>query len=447
MLMPKIAATDQIFTASRRHASGLSTTGKSRLTGHRDYTIRRRTGRVLPEELAPLPEDSGRRFRLSVDSEQRGEGRWIHRFHHEALNPSDAELTATYFVELEFPEPIGPLEVLDPFVMMLAYRQMALGGRLTVDGPVSRRLLRNLAFIQGHSHNRWPEKYRPFAVEAGEVVETAYTARRRSEGLLAVSGGIDSTLALYRLTDPRFSQFAHPLALCVTTIGYNPRANRMSPDFEARHLDLMRKLSSRRGLGLGVMRSDLWRIPHYVQRPHGAVFGGMLALTAPSYPFGVLASSNASTDPWRDRPSGPEWQPHYGTGGFDVPSALAFYTRAERVVLLAEYGREAYDSLVVCGSEGSLPDNCGRCAKCVRTMLSFAAAGLPMPQSFTNKLDEKDIGFGASGYPEIGYYSEILDLAAGLGTDNRLVRLVRRRMRWKTLKRRTADFVAGWRNG
>jgi hypothetical protein len=173
----------------------------------------------------------------------------------------------------------------------------------------------------------------------------------------------------------------------------------------------------------------------------------MLALAAPSYPFAVLASSNASTDPWRDRPSGPEWQPHYGTGGFDVPSALGLYTRAERVVLLAEYGAEACDSLVVCGSEPSLPDNCGRCAKCVRTILSFVAAGLPVPKSFTTRLDERDIGFGASGWPEIGYYAEILDVAEAFGTDNRLMRLVRRRMRWKTAKRRVADFLAGFRKG
>jgi hypothetical protein len=354
-------------------------------------------------------------------------------------------LTATYFVEVDFPEPIGHLEVLDPFVMILAFRQMTFGGRLEVDGPVSRRLLRNLVFIQGHSHNRWPDKYRPFAVDAGKVIDAPYAAPRQSGGLLAISGGVDSTLALYRLTDPHFEQFAHPLALCVTAIGYNPRANRAAASFESRHLDLMRELSNRRGLGLGVMRSDLWRIPHYTQRPHGAVFGGMFALTAPSYPFAVLASSNPSADPWRDRPSGPEWQPHYGTGGFDVPSALGFYTRAERVALLAGYGAEACDSLVVCGREGSLPDNCGRCGKCVRTMLSFAMAGLPMPKSFTTAIDEKDIGFGASGYPEIGYYVEMLDLAEALGIDNRFVRLVRRRMRRKVLKRRIVDFVAAWR--
>ena len=72
-------------------------------------------------------------------------------------------------------------------------------------------------------------------------------------------------------------------------------------------------------------------------------------------------------------------------------------------------------------------------------------AGLPMPKSFTTAIDEKDIGFGASGYPEIGYYVEMLDLAEALGIDNRFVRLVRRRMRRKVLKRRIVDFVAAWR--
>lgn len=411
--------------------------------GLRDYTIRRPARRLPPLELAPLPEDADRRFRLNVDSERRGEGRWIHRFRHEALSPSDAGLSDSYFVEVDFPEPVGDLEVLDPFVMMLAYRQMTFGGRLKVEGPVSRRLLRNLDFIQGHSHNRWPGTYRPFAVEVDEVIEAPYAASRREEGLLAISGGVDSTLALYRLTDARFAQSGYRLGLCVTSFGYNPRADRVAADFEARQLDLMRALAARRGLRLGVFRTDLGRVPKLIQRPHGSVFGGMLALAAASYPFGVLASSNASSDPWRDRPSGPEWQPYYGTGGFEVPSALGFHTRAERVVLLAEYGREACDPLVVCGIEGSLPDNCCRCAKCVRTMLTFVAAGLPMPKSFERELVEKDIGFGASGYPEIGYYAEIMDIADAFGTDNRLMRLVRSRMRRKVLKRRILDFLAG----
>ena len=413
--------------------------------GLQEYTIRRKIRRVLPDELGSLPEDAHRRFRLSVESEQRGGGRWLHRFRHEALHPDDAKLTATYFVEVDFPEPIGALDVLDPFVMILAFRQMTFGGHLEVAGPVSRRLLHQLVFIQGQSHNRWPDQYRPFALEAREIVEAPYAAQRRSEGLLAVSGGVDSTLALYRLTDPRLAQSAYPLGLCVTVIGYNPRANRAADDFEARHLDLMRTLSGRRGLGLGVFRCDFWRIPRYVQRPHGAVFGGMFALAAPSYPFAVLASSNPSSDPWRDRPSGPEWQPHYGTGGFDVPSVLGLYTRAERIALLAGYGPEACDPLVVCGIEESLPDNCGRCAKCVRTMATFAMAGLPMPKSFTTELDDKDIGFGASGYPEIGYYAEMLGLAEAFGIDNRVARVARRRMRRKALKRKLADFIAGSR--
>jgi hypothetical protein len=209
----------------------------------------------------------------------------------------------------------------------------------------------------------------------------------------------------------------------------------------------MRKLAARRGLDLGVFRCDLWRVPKYVKRPHGAVFGGMFALAASAYPFAVLASSSPSTDPWPDRPSGPEWQPYYGTGGFDVPSVLGTYTRAERAVLLTGYGEEAFDSLVICGSEGSLPDNCGRCAKCVRTMLTFAVAGLPIPKSFTTAIDEKDIGFGASSYPEIGYYAEILGLADALASRNRLVPIVRRRMRHKALKRKLSDFMRGTPEG
>jgi len=408
----------------------------------REFSIRRASQATIPGELRPLPGQSERRFRLNVKSEQLGDGRWMHRFSHEALNSSDRDLSKCLFVELEIPQPVGPLEVLDPFVMMLAFRQMTLGGVLEVAGPVSRRLLRNLIQIQALSHNRWPDKYLPFGLEPDEIIEAPYHAMDRPSGVIAVTGGLDSTLTLYRETDPQFAEIGHSLGLAITVVGYNPGGDRLADGYENRHMAQMRRVCARRSLEVAAIRTDLWRIPDYVTRPHGAVLGGILALTAPAFSFAILASSTVSGEVWRERGCAPEWQWSYGTGGFDLPTSLSLFTRAERLVLLSEYGASALDDLIVCGTAENLPDNCGQCAKCVRTMLTFEAAGLPIPQCFPAQINEKLIGYGASKQPEIGYYAEIMNLMDALGTNSRALRILRRRYRRKALKRKLLDFLS-----
>lgn len=405
------------------------------------YSIRRPIRVSMPEELRPLAEDRRRRFRITVDSERHGEGLRRHTFRHEALIPSDQELTTSFFAELEVPHSVGSLEVLDPFVMILAFRQMTFGGVLEVDGPISRRLMHNLVQIQALSHNRWPKAYRPFAIEADRIIEDPYGGNRRPLGVLAMTGGLDSTLTLYRETDPHAAGVSHPLGMAVTIVGYNPAGDRVSSDYEEKHLARIRRICGRRNLDVGVIRTDLWKIPNYVVKPHGAVLGGLLALSAPAFGFGLLASSAASGEAWLERGCAPEWQWSYGTGGFDVPSSLGLFTRPERLVQLARYGSDICDDLIVCGTAENLPENCGYCAKCVRTMLTFEAAGLPIPKCFPAEIDERQIGFGASKQPEIGYYAEIVSLMDALGTDTPALRIMRRRYLKKFLKRKLLDLM------
>jgi hypothetical protein len=407
------------------------------------FSIPRATRREPADVLRSLPEDSDNRFRLSVRSEQRGAGHWYHHIVHQGMTAATSAGSATYFASIEIPAALGPLEVLDPFVMMLAFHQMTFGGVLEVDGPVSRRLIQNIAHVQAQSYNRWPQRYRPFAIESSSVRETPYAQRDGAAGALAITGGLDSTLALYRQTDPAHSRY--PLGLAVSVLDYNPHADRVGADFEPRFIAHMERICARRGLDVGFIRTDLWRIPNYVTKTHGAVFGGLLALLAPTYAFGLLASSFANGQVWDYLGVAPEWQWTYGTGGFDLPSDLGVFNRAERVPLLAGYGPQACDDLIVCGTAENLPDNCGRCAKCVRTMLTFEACGLPLPKCFPGTIDPRLIGYGGSVRPEIAYHTEILRLADAYGIDTPNLRILRRRYLRKALKRKILDLVDGLR--
>jgi hypothetical protein len=124
---------------------------------------------------------------------------------------------------------------------------------------------------------------------------------------------------------------------------------------------------------------------------------------------------------------------------------LGMLTRAERLVLLAGYGTDACRELSVCGTPESLPDNCGRCPKCIRTMLTFEAAGVPIPACFPPTIDRKQIGYGGSRQPELGYHTEILRLAAAFNTHHPDIRLLRIRYIRKALKRRLLDTIASLR--
>jgi hypothetical protein len=142
---------------------------------------------------------------------------------------------------------------------------------------------------------------------------------------------------------------------------------------------------------------------------------------------------------------------HYSTGAVRVHHVQSLVTRTEKLGLIADW-EPAYGTLQVCHGEWvkspELP-NCGRCEKCVRTMVALTVWGaLPRFTSFDHDDVTPEMIDALRLRPDVDYLT-VPDLLAGLervGRDD-LLRAIRAQQarwtesRWGRLKRRTRRTV------
>ena len=80
----------------------------------------------------------------------------------------------------------------------------------------------------------------------------------------------------------------------------------------------------------------------------------------------------------------------FSTDGFRVVHDGAGFSRTQKVQVISAWPA-GVENLRVCW-EGNRPGgNCGRCEKCLRTMLNFRAVGAGLPSCFDRDATERDI--------------------------------------------------------
>jgi len=82
------------------------------------------------------------------------------------------------------------------------------------------------------------------------------------------------------------------------------------------------------------------------------------------------------------------------TAGFEIIHDGIAFSRLQKFVALREWD-DGYNNLRVCftGIDRDIiqEGNCGKCTKCVRSLLVFQLAGLPVPHSFPGPVSALDI--------------------------------------------------------
>jgi hypothetical protein len=273
---------------------------------------------------------------------------------------------------------------LDPFVVATIFMAMLRGTDLRVHGEVSPSLLRNLEAFQ-LIWTRW----RPTSYTKIEIIADAEREQPRAEesagDIVAFSGGIDSS----------FTAFSH-------TSGGRGRLNRTIKSgmlmqkelFKPPYQDLKAMLSS---LGIELIpvatNADDFKpnnipgnplpLDHFVP-----ITISCLMLFQGTYRAGLFASSEpyqALVTPWSTHPL---TDPLLSSDSFSVIHDGAEFTRTEKTTYLVDWP-EALSSLQVCWQEEGA--NCGKCRKCIRTILNFRVAGIGLPQCFKQDVSNDEI--------------------------------------------------------
>ena len=241
------------------------------------------------------------------------------------------------------------------------------GRPLRLAGPVCDEWTMNLARLSDEFRRLWyPAAPRPLTVPAGDRRATAAIAQSRSTAL-CFTGGVDAFHTLLASE--------HAIERLVYAVGYDVPLHRRRR--AAVVAAMVRVVAAETGREAAVITTNLRRHPLLKATPWLRAFGGPLAaighLLGPAIGRILLASDGLGFEHQEvgSRPS---------TDSLHGSATLAVEHVAHAVTRLDKIRRIAAEPLVqrhlrVCWRNTGSALNCGRCEKCVRTMLALDACG------------------------------------------------------------------------
>ncbi len=281
----------------------------------------------------------------------------------------------------------------DPFVVALLIPMMQWGRDVLVEGKVSPSLLANLERFMTLA-KVWSEgRYRPVTIRAAEEVECP-PPEAGPEGRQTVttfSGGLDSCFTVYRHRRGLLAQRNANITAAVVMHGFDIWLD--EDNATAMYQGLLagcRTMLDSLGVATIPIATNFHELPivwghslmnHLVgaSRLLAGRFDGALVANGVTYArLGVH---------WGVHPLA---LPFLGSNHFPVQDDGAEAGRLEKIQLLAAWP-EAMCHLRVCFENPGRHTNCCRCEKCMRTILSFRAAGVPLPPAFAADVTNRQI--------------------------------------------------------
>jgi hypothetical protein len=252
--------------------------------------------------------------------------------------------------------------------------------RLAVDEAICPRFKEGLETVMVLMHHWTQGRFQPLRIDAPLVKTALHDGKNRHAGIF-LSGGMDSLAALKRIKDAYAPTHpAHPKdALLVHgfDIGGVIERGAKYHVFE-RAKAAMRPVAADAGLAL---------IPIYTNIRHlcddrdlwlNQFFGAVLAAAVHAFSRRIhLAWLASSYDIPHLHPCGshPLLDPEYGSTDLQIRHRDVGLSRMEKLKIVADWD-VAFQNFRVCLANVPEKLNCGRCEKCVRTMLELEALDL-----------------------------------------------------------------------
>lgn len=274
----------------------------------------------------------------------------------------------------------------DPFVIATLMLAMNHSADFVIHGQVSPSLLRNLEEFQTAWSCWLPQRYQKIELIADEEKEILISPKNRT--ITAFSGGVDSCFSVYHHRKGKGSKRFPPLETGLMIHGFDIPLNQ--EDIFANAANKSQLMLSSQGVNLITIQTNFRELPLNWEDAHGTGIAACLSLFQESHNCALIPSTSAyqemvipfGSNPITDRLLSSDSFPiFYDGGGF---------TRLEKIKAISEWP-EALQYLRVCWQGKELDRNCGKCEKCMRTILGFRVMGIPLPSCFSEDITDQQI--------------------------------------------------------
>ena len=285
------------------------------------------------------------------------------------------------------PEP----DIADHILLTTLLYAMQQGASLDIRGSISSKVLDGCEHLQ-EVWSRWrPDRYKQidiqFEREEQRQSVSCEAGLAKTGGLFAFSGGVDATFTLMRhYYGVAGRQTVKPKAALMVQGFDIPYSS--DSDYERAVQRSTRILEECPGVKLIKLRTNSRGIDQCWKDSFGLQLGACFLLLQNHFTHALLGSDSTYDDlvfPWG---SSPLTTRLYSTERMNIVDDGSGFDRNEKVEYLAERTNSTVH-LRVCWAGSQMDRNCGKCEKCVRTMLNFWANNLTIPGSFPSKLSRE----------------------------------------------------------
>ncbi len=268
-------------------------------------------------------------------------------------------------------------ESADPFVPVALIPAMRRNWSLVVDGDVSPMLLEGAASIQTTMAG-WYPNYHQVPVRATGAAPQRRGGRRSVATFF--SGGVDSFYTLQQHRDEiSHLVFVHGFDVPLRFVRERQRI-----------VQSIRSVADSLQLSLVEVETNLRQFGqphvHWQHAYYGAGLAAVALLLEPQFDRIYLRATN-SADQLEPTGSHPDTDPKWSNGSIEIVHDGLFASRLEKVRSIVEWA-PVLSQLRVCYQRNDEELNCGRCRKCLWTMMLLRAAGyLHKATTFGEPLD------------------------------------------------------------
>lgn len=300
--------------------------------------------------------------------------------------PAGTRKKLWYRTSLEYASLIS--KNLDHFVVGYILDGMSQGNDLMIHGEVSPSLLQNLTELQIIWNSWRPQKYH--LVEMSAEVEKEAIKAEGDRVISSFSGGIDSCYTAWRHHRGNTGRIRRNLTSAIMVHGL---------DIPLEQGDIFQRALAK---GHKILESlEMPLIPsetnyRYVittdwDDVYGAAIASCLMFFQGGFTGGLVASGSS---PYQKLllpiGSNPLTDQLFRNQAFYIFHDGAGANRLQKIEGIAHW-QEALENLRVCWEGKQLDRNCGRCEKCIRTILGFRVLGLPLPPCFEQDVTDRQI--------------------------------------------------------
>ncbi len=320
----------------------------------------------------------------------------------------------------------------DPFVVGTIFMAMRTSTDLVVHGQVSPSLLRNLEEFQA-AWTCWQPKWYTHIGIIPDVEKEQPKAGDSTATLVAFSGGVDSCFTTWRHHTGRCGRLKRNIQAGVMVHGFDIPLD--EPDVFQRAAEKSARILGSLGIPLIPIATNFRDLKLSWVDVFAAGAASCFMMLQGGYTaalFGAGERYSALILPWG---SNPITDGLLSSDTFQFIHDGAAFSRVEKVREIADW-TEALPYLRVCWEGEQKDRNCGRCEKCVRTILDFRVVGVDLPGCFEQDVTEDQIINMRDLTPiQIIQYKQILSTAQAASlTDSWVVALE------KLIKRNEARY-------